>query len=458
MPTPEAYLEAHQPRFLDELLDFLRIPSVSSLSAHSADVQRAGEWVAERMRSAGIEEVKVLPTGGHPVVYGEWLHAPDQPTVLIYGHFDVQPADPLGEWKHPPFEPVVEQGRVYARGASDDKGNMLAPIVAVEGLLQSTGSIPVNVKFLFEGQEEIGSPQLPDFMETHADLLACDLVLSADGGQWSEGRPCILVSLRGGCGIQIDLKGPDHDLHSGLHGGAIQNPIHGLVRLLDSMRSPDGRILVNGFYDDVAELSDVDRAQIAALAHDDTAYLDRLGIDAVFGEPGYSTLERQWARPTLELNGIWSGFQGEGTKTVIPEAAHAKITCRLVAHQEPDRIVELLTAHVKENMPEGVKATITPAGFSAKPYLIPHDHPGNQAAHAVLEKMYGKPPHYVRMGGSIPICALFLEHLGAHTVSFGFGLHDERIHAPNEFFRLDSFERGQRAYCELLAQLARLGA
>jgi acetylornithine deacetylase/succinyl-diaminopimelate desuccinylase-like protein len=455
MPEWTHYLETQSDRFLSELLDFLRIPSVSALPAHAGDVQRAAEWISARMQAAGIEAVQILPTGGHPVVYGEWLHAPGQPTVLIYGHFDVQPADPLEKWQTPPFEPRVEDGRVYARGASDDKGNLLPPVLAVEALLQTEGSLPLNVKFLYEGQEEIGSPQLDDFVNAQRELLACDLVLSADGGQWSEHKPLLLTSLRGGCGLQIDLQGPRRDLHSGMHGGAIQNPIHALVRLLDSMRSPAGEILVDGFYDDVLPLSEADGERIAAIPHDDAEYVAGLGIDATFGEPGYGTLERQWARPTLEVNGIWGGFQGEGVKTVIPTTAHAKITCRLVANQEPRRIVAALKAHVDGHLPPGVSATVIDAGFSAKPYLIPADHPGNRAAHAVLEKLYGKAPYYIRMGGSIPICAMLLDHLGADTVSFGFALGDEGFHGPNEFFRLSSFARSQQAYVRILERLAR---
>jgi acetylornithine deacetylase/succinyl-diaminopimelate desuccinylase-like protein len=378
------------------------------------------------MRAAGIEQVRVLPTGGHPVVYGDWLHAPGRPTVLIYGHFDVQPADPIEAWTHPPFEPLVENDRVFARGASDDKGNMLAPILAVEALLETAGRLPLNLKFLFEGQEEIGSPQLSNFMAAHRELLACDLVLSADKS----------------------------DLHSGMHGGAVQNPIHALVRLLDSMRSPEGEILVEGFYDDVTPLTEAERARIAEIPMDDEAYAARLGIDSPFGEPGYSTLERQWARPTLEVNGIWGGFQEEGTKTVIPSTAHAKITCRLVANQDPRKVVELLAAHLEANAPPGVVASLSSSDFAARPYRIRDDHPGNREAHAVLEEMYGKPPYYVRMGGSIPVCGIFLEVLGACTVVFGFGLNDERFHAPNEFFRLESFARGQRAYGKLLQRLA----
>ena len=454
MANWETYLAENQSRFLEELLDFLRIPSISALPEHAGDVQQAAEWVAARLRAAGVGGVQILPTGGHPVVYGEWLHAPGKPTVLIYGHFDTQPVDPLDLWDNPPFEPVVREGRVYARGASDDKGNMLVPILAVEALLKAEGGAPVNIKFCFEGQEEIGSPQLPDFMPAHKDRFACDLAVSADGGQWSETEPSILLSLKGICGVQIDVQGAKSDLHSGIYGGTIQNPLQALVRLLDSMRSPAGKILIDGFYDAVVEFSAAERAEIARVPFDEAEYLETLGVTALFGEPGYTTRERAWIRPTLELNGLWGGFQGDGIKTVLPNQAHAKITCRLVADQDPLAVIELLKAHVEKHAPPGVTVSVSPLPIRGKPYMMASDHPGNEAARVVLEELYGRKPYYVRSGGSIPICGLFLDHLGVYTVNFGFGLEDENVHAPNEFYRLSSFERGQRAYGKLLYQLA----
>jgi acetylornithine deacetylase/succinyl-diaminopimelate desuccinylase-like protein len=450
----ENYLDENRDRFVDEMLEFIRIPSISALPEHSGDVQRAAEWVAGRMGRAGIEGIRILPTGGHPVVYGEWLHAPDKPTILIYGHFDVQPVDPIDLWTHPPFEPTVVDGRVFARGASDDKGNMLIPILAFEALLHSEGASPVNLKFCFEGQEEIGSPQMPDFMSKHKELLSCDLAVSADGGQWGEAEPAILLSIRGVCSLQVDVKGASTDLHSGMYGGTIQNPIHALVRLLDSMHSPEGEILVEGFYDAVIDLSESERAEIARVPFEETEYLADLGLNEVFGEPGYSTLERAWIRPTLEVNGIWGGFQGDGIKTVLPNEAHAKITCRLVADQDPYHIAELVTKHLIKNAPPGVEVSLGPLSMFGKPFNIPADHPGNQAAWAILKDLYGKEPYYHRTGGSIPICGLILEHLNAYTVSFAFELQDEKAHAPNEFFRLSSFDLGQKAYCKLLHRLA----
>jgi acetylornithine deacetylase/succinyl-diaminopimelate desuccinylase-like protein len=451
------YLDDHQARFVDELFDYLRIPSVSSLSQHLGDVQRAAEWVADRFEAAGIENVDIMPTGGHPVVYGDWLHAPGPPTVLIYGHFDVQPADPFDLWTTPPFEPEIRNGRIYARGASDDKGNSLVPVLAAEALLKTTGRLPVNVKFLFEGQEEIGSPQLPAFMEGHREMLACDLVISADGGQHGEEQPGLYIAFKGVCAVQVDVTGPDRDLHSGVCGGAVQNPIHALARILESMHGDDGSVTVDGFYDAVVPLTETDRRQIAEVPHDDEAYKRWVGVNELFGETGYTTIERAWARPTLEVNGIWGGFQGEGIKTVLPSEAHAKITCRLVPDQDPGLIVEAITRHVAEHTPPGVRAAVTGLEGSSTPYLMPTDHPGNKVAAEVLTELYGTAPYLVRSGGSLPICSLFRDILGVYSLNFAFGLEDEDIHSPNEFFRLASFEKGQRAYVMLLEKLAERG-
>lgn len=450
----QEYLTQNKAEFEARLLDFLRIPSISSLPEHAGDVRKAGEWVMTQVRAAGMEHVEMMETGGHPVVYADWLHAPGKPTVMIYGHFDTQPVDPLELWDSPPFEPVVKDGRVYARGASDDKGNMLAPVIALEAMLKTTGALPVNVKCFFEGQEEIGSPTLPDFIAANKEKFACDFVISADGGQWSEDQPALLVGLKGLAAIQIDVVGPAYDVHSGLYGGAIQNPIHALSAIIASMRGVDGRILIEGFYDDVRPLSEADRAEIERVPYDEEAVRQKLGIDAFFGEAGYTTLERSWARPTLEVNGMWGGFQGAGVKTVLPSEAHAKITCRLVADQNPTRIAELLEAHIKRVTPPGVRVTVSLKENGAFPYLMPGDHAGNVAARDILVQLYETEPFPARSGGSIPVCGMFLESLGVYTVGFGFGLNDERQHSPNEFFRLSSFERGQRGYCMLLERLA----
>jgi acetylornithine deacetylase/succinyl-diaminopimelate desuccinylase-like protein len=372
---------------------------------------------------------------------------------MIYGHFDTQPADPLDLWTSPPFEPQIRDDRVYARGASDDKGNMLIPVLAIEALLKTEGALPVNVKFFLEGQEEIGSPQLPALIAAQKDLLACDLVVSADGGQYSEDQPALLVAFKGLAGVQIDVRGARTDLHSGVYGGAVSNPIHALVHILDSMRSPEGKILVEGFYDEVVPLSAGDRAAIDAIPFDEQAYKESIGVDALLPEPGYTPQEHLAARPTLEVNGIWGGFQGEGIKTVLPNEAHAKITCRLVPDQDPATIVELLTRHVERNTPAGVRAAVRALPGGDRAYQVPVDHWGNQAAAAVLTEMYGKAPYITRLGGSIPVCGQFLRVLGAYTVNFAFGLMDEQIHAPDEFLRLSSFRRGPVAYVRLLKRL-----
>ena len=453
MAAYQTYLDSHEQRFLAELLEFLRIPSISALPERAEDVARAGDWVAQRLTAAGVENVEVLPTGGHPVVYGDWLHAPGKPTVMIYGHFDVQPVDPVELWTHPPFEPTIIGDRVYARGASDDKGNMLAPILAVEALLQGDGAAPVNLKFCFEGQEEIGSPHIPDFMPPHRERFACDLAVSADGGQFSETEPILLMSLRGVCGLQIDVHGASSDLHSGLHGGRIQNPIHALTQILGSLRRADGTVAVEGFYDDVVEFSAEERTAIARVPFDGDEYLEQLTLQEEFGEPGYTNRERGWIRPTLEMNGIWGGFQAEGIKTVLPNSAHAKITSRLVADQDPARIIALLQEHISQHAPPGVTVDVTPFSILGKPYSVSADHWGNRAAAAVLQEMYGREPYQTRSGGSIPITDVFREQLGADTISFGFGIEDENFHAPDEFFRLASFRKGQVAYCRLLEKL-----
>ncbi|MDZ4164579.1 MAG: dipeptidase [Smithellaceae bacterium] len=449
----ETYLGEHKERFLKELMDFLRIPSISALPAHSGDVQRAAQWVEARLKRAGVESLRIMPTGGHPVVYGDWLHAPGKPTILIYGHFDTQPADPLDLWDSPPFEPVIKSGRLYARGASDNKGNLFIPLTVVEAMLKTAGALPLNLKFLFEGQEEIGSPQLHSFLVAHKDLFSCDLVLSTDGGQWSEDHPGQVMGTRGLTALFVDVAGPDHDLHSGTYGGAVANPIHGLVRILDSLHDPEGRITVAGFYDQVRPLSAAEKAEMARIPFLEAEYLQESGSVSLFGEPGFSTHERTWARPTLEINGIWGGFQGEGMKTVLPSQAHAKISCRLVADQDPAEIADLVVKHIHKVAPPGVKVTIGKRESGSFPYLIPSDHRGLAVAASVLAEIYGKAPYKIRSGGTIPVNAMFLEHLRAHTVVFGFGLEDERQHSPNEFFRLSSFEKGQQAYGILLERL-----
>jgi acetylornithine deacetylase/succinyl-diaminopimelate desuccinylase-like protein len=456
--TWQDYLNSHQDRFTAELADFVRIPSVSADPAHVADVARAGDWVADRLRTAGIENVRVLPTEGHPVVYGDWLHAgADRPTVLIYGHFDVQPPEPLDLWTTPPFAAEIRDDKMFGRGASDDKGGMFIPIVAAEALLKTTGRLPVNVKFFFEGQEEIGSPHLPPFIQSHGALLKADMIFSADGSQWAPDQPNLITALKGLVAAEIIVTGARTDQHSGQQGGGIANPIHGLAQIIASMKDLHGRITVAGFYDDVIDLTAEDRAAIARVPFDESVYAERLGVTEPFGEEGYTTRERLWARPTLELNGIGGGWQGDGIKTVLPAEARAKITCRLVANQTPDAIFDLLRAHVEAHTPRGLRARIDRLAGSADPFLVPGGHNSSAVAAKVLAEVYGKEPYLVRTGGSIPVMTMLLRELGVHATVFAFGLPDENLHAPDEFFRLSSFRTGQTAYCRLLERLGHPG-
>ena len=335
--TPLDYLAAHRDRTLAELIEFAAIPSVSTDPAHRGDIDRAAAWLAAQIAAAGPFDVQIIPTRGHPVVFAQWLGAAGKPTVLVYGHYDVQPPDPLEKWVSPPFAPAIRDGRLYARGVSDDKGPLFQAVKAAQAFFATQGSLPVNVKFMFEGEEEIGSPSLEPFIQAHTDLLAADFVISADGGMWRINEPSVTISSRGLAGLEFTLTGAAKDLHSGRHGGAVANPLHAIAELVASLHAPDGRVAVAGFYDDVVELPPDERAAIANLPFDEAAYLAEVGATALVGEPGYSTLERQWTRPTLEINGMWGGYQGPGTKTVTPSEAHAKITCRLVPNQDPGR-------------------------------------------------------------------------------------------------------------------------
>lgn len=455
MSNWNSVLEANRARYESELFDLLRIPSISAQPDHDADVLRAGQWVADRFTAAGMESVAIMPAGRHVCVYADWLHAPGKPTILIYDHFDVQPPDPLDLWTTPPFEPQRRDGRVYARGSTDSKGNVMIVIAALEAWLRADGALPLNVKILFEGQEEIGSPNLGPFVAAQRDRLACDLVVCADGGQWSEDRPELCLGTRGLCAVQVDVTAASHDLHSGIYGGAVPNPIHAIAAIIHSLHGPDGRVLVDGFYDAVTPLTTAERAELAAIPFEEHAYLEETGAAALIGEAGYSTYERAWARPTLEVNGIWGGYQGDGVKTVLPAQAHAKITCRLVPDQDPAAVRGLVAAHILRSAPASVRVEMSPLGGGAYPYLMPADHWGNRAAATVLHAVYGREPYRVRSGGTLPILDMFLKRLGAYSVNFGFGLEDEKAHSPNEFLRLASFHRGMTAYCLLFEELAR---
>lgn len=451
----ERYFQQRRGDHLEELESFLRIPSVSSLSEHKEDMLTAAEWLVRAFEKAGLENVKIDETGGHPLVYADWLHAEGKPTVLVYGHYDVQPVDPLHLWESPPFDPQVRDNKLYARGASDDKGQTFMHIKAAEALLQLNGELPVNMKFIIEGEEEIGSPSLPAYVENNKEALEADLIVISDTGMQGPGRPAVCYGLRGLAGIQIDVKGPKGDLHSGLYGGAVQNPLHAIVEILESFRDKEGVIQVEGFYDDVLPVSDKERAEFAALEFNLENEKKDLGITEDFGEQGYSFVERTWIRPTLEVNGITGGFSGEGIKTVLPAEASSKITCRLVPDQDPDDIVAKLKAHVETHKPAGVSVEITEFD-KGKPFLTPFDHPAIQAAGRSYEKIYGVPTAFTRMGGSIPIVAAFDEILELPVVLMGFGLASENFHAPNEHFHLENFDKGLRVICDYLFEASAL--
>jgi acetylornithine deacetylase/succinyl-diaminopimelate desuccinylase-like protein len=449
------HLKANHDRILAELVEFAAIPSVSTDPAHAADMEAAARWVAAALAAAGPFTVRTIATPGNPVVYGEWLGAPGKLTVLVYGHYDVQPPDPLEKWHSPPWTPTLRDGRLHARGVSDDKGPMLIPIKVAEAFFAVAGGLPINVKFLFEGEEEISSPSLDAFILRRKELLAADVVLSADGAMWRIDEPSLTVASRGLAGLELTLTGASKDLHSGRHGGGVANPLQAMARLIATLHQPDGRVAVAGFYDRVRELTVAERAAIAALPFDERTYLAQVGAPAGVGEPGYTTLERQWARPTLEVNGMWGGYEGPGAKTVIPSEAHAKITCRLVPDQDPDDVVAMLTRHLESHVPPGTRLSISPGDHGSRATHIAADHFALEAAAEALYAVYGVRPLVVRMGGTLPVTELFKRHLGLDTVFFSFSTADEDYHAPNEFFRVHRLHEGLEAwarYWEILGE------
>ncbi len=451
----EQYLAEHRQEHLDQLLEFLTIPSVSSLPEHSADMRRAAEWVAVKLREAGVPIVEVMETHGNPVVYGEWQVDESKPTALIYGHYDVQPPDPLDLWSTPPFEPDVRDDRIYARGAADDKGNLFMPIKAVEAFSKTEGAPPINLKFTFEGEEEIGSPNLPPFVYEHTDLLACDFVLCADGGMWGPDTPSLTLGTKGITGCQVNIRTAGTDMHSGMFGASVQNAVRAAAQLAASLHDDQHRVAVEGFYDDVVPLTDTERADFAEAPFHAESYLADVGASAFVGEEGYTPVELNWARPTLDLNGIWGGFTGPGTKTVTPAEAHFKITCRLVPDQEPDTIIDLIQDHLVEHAPPGATITVdrgTTGG--SKAFRVDRNHPAIQAASQVLGDLYDRDPYYVRLGGTLPIAATYQDALNADMIFYSWGMPDSRGHAPNENFQLRSFDMARRGYCALFDKLA----
>jgi len=434
------YQAQNKQRFLDELLELLRIPSVSAKSEHKQDMIRCAEAVKSRLEEAGAENVKLYDTPGHPIVYGEKIINPALPTVLVYGHYDVQPPDPLDLWHSGPFDPVIKDGKIFARGSCDDKGQMYMHVKAFETMMK-TNSLKNNIKFCIEGEEEVGSPNLNHFVSTHKDLLKADCVLISDSSMLSLDTPSIDIGLRGLSYIEVEVTGPNRDLHSGVYGGAVANPITILAKMIASMHDENNHITIPGFYDDVLESSKEERELMAKAPFNEEEYKKDLGVDALWGEKGFSTNERTGIRPTLELNGIWGGYTGEGAKTVLPSKAFAKISARLVPNQKTDKITDLLINHIKKIAPPYVKVKAS-LHHGGEPYVTPISSKAYQAAAKAIESTFGKSPIPVRGGGSIPICSLFEQELGTKVVLMGFGLDSDNLHSPNEKFDLANFYKG----------------
>ncbi len=449
-----AYLDKNQSRFLNELKEFLRIPSVSTDPARKADMKAAAEFVAGQLRQAGMTTVEILRTGGHPAVFGQRIEDPSKPTILVYGHYDVQPVDPIDLWDSGPFEPAIRDGRLYARGSADDKGQVMIHFKSCEAFVKTAGSLPVNVKFLVEGEEEIGSPNLEPLIEEKKDLLAADVVLISDTTMFAKGVPSICYGLRGLAYIQIDVRGPAQDLHSGSFGGPVTNPAFALAKILASLKDADDRVLIPHFYDDVVPLTAREREEFASLPFDLEGYKKELGVAALSGEKGYTPLEQLWARPTLEINGLLSGFTGEGAKTVLPSKAMAKVSMRLVPNQDHEKIARQAEEHILSLAPAGVQTKVTNM-HGGKPWVASLDHPGLRAASKAVERGFGKRPVFQREGGSIPIVSTFESLLGAPSVLMGIGLPDENAHAPNESLDLDQFEKGIKSSAYFFEEMAR---
>lgn len=436
------YAHQHQQQFLDNLKSIVSIPSVSTDPEHRADMLRTAQWVADYLTRLGIEHVQVMPTEGHPVVYGDWLHAgANKPTVLIYGHYDVQPAEPLELWQTGAFEPTQKGENLFGRGASDMKGQVIASLSAVESIVKSGGTLPVNVKFIIEGEEEIGSPNLPPFLRAHKDLLAADVALNPDAGMIGADIPTLVYGLRGLAYWELRVYGPEHDLHSGLYGGVVHNPAQALCELIAGMHDGEGRVTLPGFYDQVRPIAEEERRELARLPMDDAYYQGQTGAPQVWGEAGYTASERVGARPTLEVNGLLSGFTGTGTKTVLPAYAMAKISSRLVPDQDPEKINQSMLQYLTERAPQSIRWDLTFFGGGPASITDPHI-PAAEALAKALEQVWGKRPVYKREGGSIPIVHDMQETLGVPSVLTGFGLPDDNLHAPNEKVHLPTWYKG----------------
>ena len=457
MNSPFSFIDANTDRYLKELSDLLAIPSVSTDPERVPDIKRCAEWLADHMRGIGLQNVQIMPTQGHPVVYADWLGAPGKPTVLIYGHYDVQPPEPLELWTSPPFQATVRGDDLFARGASDDKGQTFIHLKAVEAFIKTQGALPVNVKFLIEGEEEIGSEHLEGFVRDHAAMLKADLVLISDSSMFAKGVPSICYGLRGLAYMQIDLVGPNRDLHSGSYGGSVLNPIQALSEIISRLHDKNGRVTIPGFYDDVRKLSAKERTAFKKLPWSDAKYARDLGLRRLYGEKGFTTLERLWARPTAECNGIWGGFTDDGAKTVLPSRVSAKISMRLVPDQSSSKAARLFERYIKAIAPKGVQVTVRSL-HGGEPVITPIESSGVRAAIVALERGFGKKPLYQREGGSIPIVVQFKKLLKIDTVLLGFGLPDENAHAPDEFLHLPNFYGGIRTvahFFEVLPETAR---
>ncbi len=441
MSNVQDYIDSHKDHFKEELFELLRIPSISTNSEHKNDILDAAHYLVDRLNDLDLDRVELFETDGNPIIFGELFTDESKPTVLVYGHYDVQPPDPLGKWNTPPFEPTVRDGDIYARGASDDKGQSYTHVKAVEAYRKTGTEFPVNVKFIFEGEEEIGSPHLVPFIKDHKEMLQCDMVLISDTAMFAEDTPSITYGLRGLAYMEVDVIGPNRDLHSGVYGGAVDNPANVLANIIAKLKDEDGVIQIPGFYDDVVQLTEDEREEYKKLPFDEESFKSNLGLDTLHGERGYSTLERTSARPSLDVNGLWSGYQGEGAKTVLPSEAGAKISMRLVPDQHPKEIARLFKEYVESLAPDTVEVTVS-EHHGGHPAVTDLSFYGLQAAAEAFKEVYKKEPLFTREGGSIPIVADFENELGAQSILMGFGLNSDAIHSPNEKFALKDFYRG----------------
>ena len=441
MENVVSYINSNREKYVEELKDFLRIPSISTLAENKADMLTAAEFVAGKLREAGLENVKIIETKGHPLVYADWLKVPGKPTVLVYGHYDVQPVDPINLWDSPPFEPTIRDGKIYARGATDDKGQMYMHIKSVEAYFKTVGKLPINLKFIIEGEEEIGSGNLDEFVNKNQEMLKCDAVLISDTSLYGPGVPTLTYGLRGLCYMEVVVSGPNRDLHSGTFGGGVDNPINVLAEMISKLKDNNGKIKIPGFYKDVVNLTKKERENFKTLPFSEKQYAKTLGVKELKGEKGYSTLERVWARPSLDCNGIFGGFTGEGAKTVLPSKATAKISMRLVPNQDPKKIAKLFKSYINKIVPKTVKVEASTL-HGAYPIATSLDDKATLSAAAALAKVFGKKTVFMREGGSIPIVVTFAKKLKAAPVLLGMGLNSENLHSPNEHFNLNHFHLG----------------